>query len=1668
MCAIKVGELFSELRVDSKSADQSLAQHQRALQNTEQQAGLTEGAIKVLNQTIIDSGGRARNAMGHFVSMGSGIQSAGQQSAAAGGLLSRLNQYITTSVSNAARLGTSMRGTGQSAGEMSRGVDAGSRSLRDMSSVSGQAVSALDRVGGMMRQVVATAAGFVVAQVGMKVLSAAADFVKDSFIGMNSMLEQSKIAFTTMLGGAEIAGRFLKDLGRFAAETPFDFPGLLVAAQRMRAYQFATEDILPLLEDVGNVAAGLGAGAQGVDRITLALGQMNAKGKVQTQELLQLTELGIPAFQMLADAIGISVGEVQDLVSAGEISADTFLRIFQDWSRANFGDMMAQQSKTGAGAVSNITDVLQMAVARGLEPFYGALRDGAVRFAEFLETDRFERWVTTITALSRTVVDGILAIPETASSIRVWVSDIVNSGAPLEMFLNGLPGWFQDAVSRIGDTLGIGGYNTVTAFAQGMIDSASTNVQAAIDYIAGLIASYLVGQSPPPNGPLSAIDAAGRNLMETYTDGMVQGAAGAERAGESVLVAMRRLDEAAQLDAGRAGLDAAAGSLEAMEFVAESVTGKIASINREMAAIDLELREIDREIQAINNAYDATLEPLEEQLKLLERQRDLQAEKLQLEHDLARAKVQQAQLEALGDPERRAEIAGEMALLDIEKQRAENAKRIAEIEGQLDGSGNAMSDDERKRLELKQQGLILDRQETQHRLATDRDLSGTERQRLQLRLEQIDLDIAGNQARLRGEVELTEAERARLELQLRELELRQELLNMIDAESSAQATADAALLDSRQKEKDLIEEIADLQNEIAKIPILEEIEKVNESRRKALEPLEAEREILVDQKEDLDHIRAQWQFIKGDVDSALEPMREAARLAEQNAKAAERAADAAEREAEAARKKLEAAQRDNSFEASQARLAGTGTACPVGWEMDEFGRCFNPAEVAWRESIAEHDRKAKKKDDPALQALRDFEDQQPRDVVVPTATPDGGDNLHVGMLPPDQARGIGAGIGTEIVDGMLGRVGSLLKDNLGRIIGSALGGLAGSVIGPKGAIIGSLLGGQIGARLQEALEGREIDGNAIVSGLRERAQPIIAGFTTFITDYLIPVLIRVKDDILPAFVEAWARIEPAIGPALENIGRLIAWVREQFDRDWQPLLDIVEPIWNGIARVVTDAIGQASRVIAIVLSLIGGDWQRAWGNAKEYLLTTWNLIRDVVRLGIVAIQKFITDAVPVIWAKLKEWGSAFVDWLGPQIPVVLAALGRLLVQVGSWIINDGLPALVLKIKEWGSAFLGWIESEVAPNILPGLESIGRRIVTFIEEVIPEFVSNLKGWAGSFLGWIGDEVIPFITDELWSLLSTIGGWIIETALPAIIEKLGEWADAFLNWMADEVVPYIVEKAGAITTTLFAWMKDTALPGIRDQLIEWAGAFLSFVKDEVIPYLAGKLTELSTALLGWIKDTALPEIKTALLTWAGAFLNFVKDEVIPYLREKLGDLLTLLKDWVTDSLSDVKDSVKSIGESIVEGIWEGIKGLGGWFKDRIGGWIEEHVPDFIYDRLDGGSPARKLFPIGESIVQGLVVGIDNEQTRLQEKLREMAGMITGDLSVSVPRMSSAMSLPAASGGGGSLAGVLGDLVKSQQSATGQPGALNLNLRLMVGRHEFRDILIEELNSYTDGVY
>lgn len=239
-------------------------------------------------------------------------------------------------------------------------------------------------------------------------------------------LQSTKTAFTNMLGSAEKAQDFLGKMQDFAAKTPFEFSQVSQAAQKFIAFGFSAEQVIPTLTAVGDAAAGVGLGAEGINRITLALGQMAAKSKVQAGEMMQLTETGIPAWKMLADQIGVSVPEAMSMVSKGAIDAATGITALVSGMEQSFGGMMDQQSQTISGTWSTLMDGLeqsaaqvglQIAEALNLTGIFQTLGDMLTNFAATVQSSGLTEAL--LTAIPPEFQAGILLIVSTLTGLAI-------------------------------------------------------------------------------------------------------------------------------------------------------------------------------------------------------------------------------------------------------------------------------------------------------------------------------------------------------------------------------------------------------------------------------------------------------------------------------------------------------------------------------------------------------------------------------------------------------------------------------------------------------------------------------------------------------------------------------------------------------------------------------------------------------------------------------------------------------------------------------------------------------------------------------------------------------------------------------------------------------------------------------------------------------------------------------------------------------------------------------------------------------------------------------------------------------------------------------------------------------------------------------------------------
>lgn len=270
----------------------------------------------------------------------------------------------------------------------------------------------------------------------------------------------------------------------------------------------------------------------------------------------------------------------------------------------------------------------------------------------------------------------------------------------------------------------------------------------------------------------------------------------------------------------------------------------------------------------------------------------------------------------------------------------------------------------------------------------------------------------------------------------------------------------------------------------------------------------------------------------------------------------------------------------------------------------------------------------------------------------------------------------------------------------------------------------------------------------------------------------------------------------------------------------------------------------------------------------------------------------------------------------------------------------------------------------ADNIIPRVETALGGVGDLVSSLAPIIAEQLPGLAGA--------LIPGVIDGAMSILSSLGD-----ALPQLIMSL---ADAVTK--VSQNLTNMLEEGLTNQDSLSSILDAT------ETLIMSLGKFLL----DNAPLLIGSATDIIIKFAEWLGENAESVTHSALdiiLALATGLFNSLP-EILPAVVEIITTLVdALLSEENRDSLGE---AALEIGTAIIQGVWEGIKSLGTWFKDKLNGWFgttmdevkteqEIHSPSKLWARIIGK-------PIGQGVGEGAVEGLEESEKKIVYKFNEMS--------------------------------------------------------------------------------
>ncbi len=240
---------------------------------------------------------------------------------------------------------------------------------------------------------------------------------------------KEKMKLQTLTGSVEIGTALYDGLTKFATDTVFGSEVYDMASQ-MLANGIKDSDVIPLMKQLGDISMG---DANKLGSLSLALAQIQGKGKLAGQELLQMINAGFNPLKVISKETGESMGSLLDKMEKGEIPFEA-VRAAMDKATGKGGEfynMLQNVANTPYGKLEGFKGQLEQIIIQIGEvflPLASGILDALAWIGDFAGP-YLEPLVVAVAGLTT----GILAI--TAAQ---WMWNLAMSMNPIGWVIAGI------------------------------------------------------------------------------------------------------------------------------------------------------------------------------------------------------------------------------------------------------------------------------------------------------------------------------------------------------------------------------------------------------------------------------------------------------------------------------------------------------------------------------------------------------------------------------------------------------------------------------------------------------------------------------------------------------------------------------------------------------------------------------------------------------------------------------------------------------------------------------------------------------------------------------------------------------------------------------------------------------------------------------------------------------------------------------------------------------------------------------------------------------------------------------------------------------------------------------------------------------------------------------
>lgn len=269
------------------------------------------------------------------------------------------------------------------------------------------------------------------------------------------------------------------------------------------------------------------------------------------------------------------------------------------------------------------------------------------------------------------------------------------------------------------------------------------------------------------------------------------------------------------------------------------------------------------------------------------------------------------------------------------------------------------------------------------------------------------------------------------------------------------------------------------------------------------------------------------------------------------------------------------------------------------------------------------------------------------------------------------------------------------------------------------------------------------------------------------------------------------------------------------------------------------------------------------------------------------------------------------------------------------------------------------------------------------------ISTLQDNVRSKIG----EAFQSVSDKITGILPKVIEFVNSIDTDKIVTAVQNVANAFI-----EFLPVIT----AATTATLAYKAAAGIAGIIDavkkatesQTIAQA-ALNAIMKANPFVLVATLIAAVGTALvtLYMTNEDFRNKVNAAWKTIKETISNAVSS-IVNFFTVTIPGAAQKAVDW----FKKIPDQMREVGANLLIGLWTGITDKVRWLKDKVGGIVDTIKGWFTgKDGFDEHSPSKWATSVGEYMMQGLAIGMENSKGELMETAASIIGEVKNRFSV-----------------------------------------------------------------------